>query len=151
MRALRKYVLVTVSSKVNASLSSSTTRGLTGCTSDSQFSFGRGAGLGAGVALGRALGSDRAMLAHEVAEGTDAVAAGAAGPGLPGDVGDAPGAICDGLEDVAVGHHVAVAHVHGGLPHRECEHGPSPRGRTLGTGGRLALPVRTVPVVVGDD
>ena len=32
MRACRKYALVTVSSKVNASLSSSTTRGLTGCT-----------------------------------------------------------------------------------------------------------------------
>jgi hypothetical protein len=47
---------VTVSSKVKASLSSSTTRGLTGCTSHSQFS------------LDVSFGSDRAMLTHEVAE-----------------------------------------------------------------------------------
>src|SRR3712207_3761967 len=100
MRAFRKYVLVTVSSRVRASLRSSTTRGLTGCTSHSQFS------------LGIAVGTDRAMLAHEIAEGADAVAARAAGPGLPGDVGHAPGAVGDGLEDVAVGHDVAVAHVH---------------------------------------
>src|SRR4051794_12944280 len=101
MRALRKYPLVTVSSKVRASLSSSTTRGLTGCTRHFQFS------------LGGSLGSDGAMLAHEVAEGADAVAAGAAGAGLAGDVGHAAGAVRDGLEDVAVGHNVAVAHVHG--------------------------------------
>jgi hypothetical protein len=37
-------------------LSSSTTRGLTGCTGHSQFS------------LGITLGSDRAMLTHEIAE-----------------------------------------------------------------------------------
>src|SRR3954452_12177633 len=105
MRALRKYPLVTVSSKVRASFRSSTTRGLTGCTGHSQFS------------LDGSLGSDRAMLAHEVAEGTDAVAAGAAGAGLPRHVGDAPGAVRDGLEDVAVGHDVAVAHVHGAEPY----------------------------------
>src|SRR3978361_2388264 len=99
MRALRKYVLVTVSSNVNASLSSSTTRGLTGCTCDSQFSFGRGtgrgAGIGAGIALGVALGSDRAMLAHEVAQRRDAVSAGTTSAGLSGDVGDAAGAVRD--------------------------------------------------------
>src|SRR3954451_25217402 len=100
MRALRKYVLVTVSSNVSASLSSSTTRGLTGCTSDSQFSAGRLAGLAAGVALG-ALGSDRAMLAHQVAERGDAVPAGTTGPGLAGHIGHAARAVGDGLEDVA--------------------------------------------------
>src|SRR5215218_1597848 len=113
MRALRKYVLVTVSSKVNASLSSSTTRGLTGCTSHSQLFF--------------SLGTDRAMLAHEVAQRADAVSAGAAGPRLAGDVGDAAGTVGDRLEDVAVGHHGAVAHVHGGgSPYREREQGHLP-------------------------
>src|SRR3954462_10307056 len=112
MRAFRKEVLVTVSSNVSASLSSSTTRGLTGCTSDSQFSSDRGAGLGAGVALG-ALGSDRAMLAHQVAERGHAVPAGAAGAGLAGHVGHAAGPVRDGFEDVAVGDDGAVAHVHG--------------------------------------
>src|SRR4051812_34437824 len=99
MRALRKYPFVTVSSKVKASFSSSTTRGLTGCTGHFQFSLDT-------------LGSDRAMLAHEVAQRTDAVATGAARSGVAGDVGHAPGAVRDGLEHVAVGHHVAVAHVH---------------------------------------
>src|SRR3954447_1047098 len=112
MRALRKYVLVTVSSNVSASLSSSTTRGLTGCTCDSQFSVGRGAGLGAGVALG-ALGAERALLAHEVAARGHAVPAGAAGAGLAGHIGHAAGPVRDGLEDVAVGDDGAVAHVHG--------------------------------------
>src|SRR5215218_3082502 len=119
MRALRKYVLVTVSSKVSASLSSSTTRGLTGCTGHSHFSIGR-------IGLGTALGTDRAMLTHQIAEGADAVAAGAAGTGLPGHVGDAAGAVGDGLEDVAVGHHVAVTHVHG--------------GRLTGRANRICLP-----------
>jgi hypothetical protein len=91
--------LVTVSSKVRASFSSSTTRGLTGCTGHSQFSLG-------------SLGSDRAMLAHEVAQRTDAVATRAAGSGVAGHVGDAPGAVGDGLEHIAVGYHRAVAHVH---------------------------------------
>src|SRR5690349_735745 len=109
MRALRKYVLVTVSSNVSASLSSSTTRGLTGCTSDSQF----GLGVELGHHGGGALGSDRAMLAHQVAQRADAVAAGAAGTGLAGDVGDAAGAVGDRLEHVAIGDDGAVAHVHG--------------------------------------
>src|ERR687889_227391 len=115
MRAFRKYVLVTVSSKVRASLSSSTTRGLTGCTSHSQFS------------LGFSLGTDRAMLAHEVAERADAVPAGAAGPGLAGDVGDAAGAVGDGFQDVAVGHHVAVAHVHSSRLTGRANRSPSQR------------------------
>src|SRR5688572_12702320 len=96
MRACRKYVLVTVSSKVSASLSSSTTRGLTGCTRDSQFS----------------LGHDRAMLAHEVAERADAVSAGPPRTRLSCDVGHAPGTVGDRFEHVAVGHHGAMAHVH---------------------------------------
>src|SRR4051794_35725352 len=125
MRAFRKYVLVTVSSKVSASLSSSTTRGLTGCTSHFHFSLGR-------MLFGTALGSDRTMLTHELTEGADAVATGAPGAGLPGDVGHAAGAVGDRLEDVPVGHHVAVAHVHGtrltGRANRA-----SPRGSTLGT------------------
>src|ERR1700712_935997 len=99
MRAFRKYVFVTVSSNVNASLSSSTTRGLTGCTGHSQLLL--------------SLGTDRAMLAHQVAQRTDAVPAGATGTGVAGDVGDAAGTVGDRLEDVAVGHDVAVAHVHG--------------------------------------
>src|SRR5690349_16862195 len=111
MRALRKYVLVTVSSNVNASLSSSTTRGLTGCTSDSQFGFGIELGRDGGVPLG----SDRAMLAHEIAQRGDAVSARAAGPGLARHVGDAAGAVRDGLQDIAVGDDGAVTHVHGAL------------------------------------
>src|SRR5688572_7291200 len=97
MRACRKYALVTVSSKVNASLSSSTTRGLTGCT---------------GCHLLSSVGSDRASLAHQFAERADAAAADAAGAGLAGDVVDAGGAVGDGLDHVAVGHDGAVAHVH---------------------------------------
>src|SRR5690349_17527561 len=111
MRALRKYVLVTVSSNVNASLSSSTTRGLTGCTSDSQFGLGVELRRDGGVPLG----SDRAMLAHQVAQGGDTAPTGAAGPGLARDVRDAARAVGDRLEDVAIGDDGAVAHVHGAL------------------------------------
>src|SRR3954447_20610717 len=97
MRACRKYALVTVSSKVNASLSSSTTRGLTGCTGHLFDSIGR----------------NRARLAHQFAQRADASAAYPAGTGLEGDVPDAAGAVGDGLDHVAVGDHGAVADVHG--------------------------------------
>src|SRR5215216_6063056 len=97
MRACRKYVLVTVSSKVRASLSSSTMRGLTGCTNHSP---------------GRSI-NDRAMLAHQLAQRRNAAAAGPAGGGVAGDVGHAAGPVGDGLHDVAVGHDVAVADEHG--------------------------------------
>src|SRR5687768_2319096 len=120
MRACRKYAFVMVSSKVSASLSSSTTRGLTGCT---------------GCHLLSSVGCDRASLAHQFAQRGDASAADPAGTGLAGDVVDAAGAVGDGLDHVAVCHDRAVAHVHRWFLH---EAGGSTGGAGRSTTGRRA-------------
>src|SRR5690348_6491327 len=98
MRACRKYVLVTVSSNVRASLRSSTTRGSTGCTFYLQE----------GVCC-------LLMLAHQGLDREDARRAVLRGACLAAHAPDGPGAVEDRLRDVAVADDAAVADDHGHL------------------------------------
>src|SRR5689334_15339703 len=96
MRACRKYVFVTVSSKVRASLRSSVTRGLAGCTFHLQEC----------VSLGLL------MLADDPPHGEDARATVLAGPGGLADVREVVRSRFDGTHDVAVAHGRALTDDH---------------------------------------
>src|SRR5919112_861755 len=96
MRACRKYVLVTVSSNVRASLNRETTRGLTGCNVD----------------LRRQGGDGPLMLAQQPLEREDARAAVTARAGGPADPGQRPGTLVDRARHRLVVDDPAVAHDH---------------------------------------
>src|SRR5512139_1355870 len=97
MRACRKYLLTTLSSKVSASLSSSTTLG----------SAGR---MGRLRALGN-LGCH--MLAHQASHREDAGATVTARAGGPAHLGQGARTGVDGRRDGRVVDHVAVTDDHG--------------------------------------
>jgi hypothetical protein len=88
--------LVTVSSKVSASLNSSTMRGLAGCNFDLRRQGGQGV----------------AMLAQQSLEGEDAGAAALAGSGRPAHAGEGPRAGLDRGSDLAVVDDLTVADDH---------------------------------------
>src|SRR5215468_6733326 len=90
---------MTVSSRVSASFSISTTRGLTGCTCHLRERCCR----------------DRSfMLAQQPLHGEDTAAAVPPGAGRPAHLRERTRAVLDGLDDVAVADDLAVADDHGG-------------------------------------
>ena len=95
-------MLVTVSSKVSAALSSSTTRGLAGCNVDLQDAVDRTAPC-----------SHTSRLSEKTQEPQSWPA-----PVERQTAASEPGTVADRLGDGPVGDDAAVAHDHGGLPRR---------------------------------